>query len=386
MKQSGRASIRMPRILFQSRQTLFSVPGGDTIQIQKTAEHLKALGCTVDISTELSPDLRGYDLVHLFNLTRPQETFLQALNARKQSRPIVLSPIYVDYREFDRKSRKGLGGLMVRHLPSGLTEYIKIAGRAVANQEVNRGTIHLLCRGYNHVQTRLLALCNLLLPNSESEMRRIERDFKSARSIQYQVVPNAVDAKLFDASRPLPALDSRFTGCVLCVARIEGRKCQLELVRALKNADLKLVLIGAPAPNHLSYYKSVKSAMGSNTELISHIDHSDLPAYYAAAKVHALVSWMETTGLSSLEAAAMGANIVVTDKGDTRDYFGEHAFYCDPSSIESIRRAVMEALHAPHASLLQARVRDHYTWDRAAEESLNAYEKCLTMQVGPEVR
>ena len=50
---------------------------------------------------------------------------------------------------------------------------------------------------------------------------------------------------------------------------------------------------------------------------------------------------METPGLSSLEAAAMGKNIVVTTKGDTYDYFEDYAFYCEPDDIESIKNALM---------------------------------------------
>jgi len=41
----------------------------------------------------------------------------------------------------------------------------------------------------------------------------------------------------------------------------------------------------------------------------------------ADIQVHMLPSWFETTGLSSIEAAVMHCNIVITDKGDTREYF-----------------------------------------------------------------
>jgi len=50
------------KVLFQSRTTLFSVPGGDTVQLVKTAEYLRKLGVEVDISTELEPCLDVYDL------------------------------------------------------------------------------------------------------------------------------------------------------------------------------------------------------------------------------------------------------------------------------------------------------------------------------------
>ena len=174
-------------------------------------------------------------------------------------------------------------------------------------------------------------MANVLLPNSHSEELRIERDFPEARGRRYVVVPNAIDPELFSADRIQPL--EEFRNSVLCVGRIEGRKCQLELVRALSGTDLKLVLIGKPAPNHIQYFNQIKREMGRNVTILGEIQHQDLARYYASCKVHALVSWMETTGLSSLEAGAMGANIVITDKGDTRDYFGDLAHYCSPDSI-----------------------------------------------------
>src|SRR6185437_4157290 len=93
--------------------------------------------------------------------------------------------------------------------------------------------------------------------------------------------------------------------------------------------------------------EQIKREMDDTVTIVDHVDQSSLRQYYAACKVHALVSWMETAGMSSLEAAAMGANIVITDKGDTRDYFGDLAYYCSPDSVPSIREALLQAHSAP---------------------------------------
>ena len=65
----------------------------------KTAESLRLLGCEVTISIDLNHSLDGYDIVHLFNLTRPQETFHLARRATRLGIPVILSPVYVDYTE-----------------------------------------------------------------------------------------------------------------------------------------------------------------------------------------------------------------------------------------------------------------------------------------------
>lgn len=56
------------KVLFQTRTNLYSSPGGDLIQIQKTKQFLEKLGVIVDISLEFEPDLSEYDIVHIFNL------------------------------------------------------------------------------------------------------------------------------------------------------------------------------------------------------------------------------------------------------------------------------------------------------------------------------
>lgn len=363
------------KILFQSRTTLFSVSGGDTIQMLKTAEALRAVGCHVDISTELEPDVSAYDIVHLFNLTRPQEVYLQAINAKKHSKKIALSTIYVSYYEYERKGRGGIGGFLAKILTKTQMEYFKVMARAVKNREINKGTLVLLKNGYRQLQSRIVEMADIFLPNSESEMKRVIIDLPQAGYKPYVVVPNGVNVELFNPNniRLSPEME-KYKGSVLCVARIEGRKNQLTLLRAMKGLPWPLVLIGKPAPNHLSYFRQIKKEAGPNVHILGQIEHNLLPQFYKVAKVHALISWMETTGLSSLEAAAMGCNIVVTEKGDTRDYFGDYAFYCEPDSVESIRDAVIKAYESPLNHTLRQHILQNYTWEKAAMKTLEGYK------------
>lgn len=366
------------KILFQSRKTLFSVPGGDTVQILKTAEALREKGCQVDISTELEPDVSTYDIVHLFNLMRPQEVYLQTINAKKQGRKIALSTIYGSYSEYDKKARGGIGGFLAKILTKTQMEYFKVMARAVKNREINKGTLILLKNGYTQLQSRIVEMADIFLPNSESEMKRVIRDFPASNNKAHIVVPNAVDAKLFNPEliNISPEVE-KYKESVLCVARIEGRKNQLTLLRAMKGLPWPLVLIGKPAPNHLSYFRQIKKEAGPNVHILGQIEHNLLPQFYKVAKVHALVSWMETPGLSSLEAGIMGCNLVITEKGDTRDYFGDYAYYCEPDSVESIRDAVIKAYESPMNHTLRQHILQNYTWEKAAEKTIEGYRMIL---------
>ena len=368
------------KILFQSRSTLYSVPGGDTVQLEKTAEYLRRLGVVVDISTELNPSLRGYDLVHLFNLMRPQEVYLQAANAKKYGIPVALSTIYGLYTEYERKARTGFAGVLGRNLSPWQIERLKVVARAIANRELGKGGLLVAALGYRALCSRVVSMTDVFLPNSSGEMYRVHNDFEGATRKPYVVVPNAVDIQTFDPERVSisPEIE-RFRGCVLSAARIEGRKCQLELVKAVKDLPVYLVLIGKPAPNHMSYFDAIRREANNRVHFIGQVNHSELAQYYAVAKVHALISWMETPGLSSLEAGAMGCNLVITEKGDTRDYFGDAAYYSDPESVDSIRNAIQCALAAQPPRLLQEKIRSEFTWTKTADKTFEGYQLAMAV-------
>jgi glycosyltransferase involved in cell wall biosynthesis len=164
---------------------------------------------------------------------------------------------------------------------------------------------------------------------------------------------------------------------VICIARIEGIKNQLNLIRALNDTSYHLLIIGAPAPNQPGYYQMCRSIASRNVEFIEHIPQHELVAYYQKAKVHVLPSWFETTGLSSLEAAAMGCNIVITDKGDTKEYFGNHAVYCSPASPESIYSAIEKASSLPSDEILRSKIAYSYTWNLAGQHTAEGYKKII---------
>ena len=213
----------------------------------------------------------------------------------------------------------------------------------------------------------LLEFADLLLPNSESEAERIRATFRVTTPMQ--VVPNGFDPRVF--SLPDPAVQRLG---VVCVARIEPHKNQLELIKALNGSGIPLTIIGDPHPHHPSYAARCRARADANVEFRGSLSQSELADVYRGAAVHVLPSWFETTGLVSLEAAACGCAVVTTSRGDAHEYFGELAVYCDPARKESVRRAVEEALAAGAPPELSARMLERFTWEHAAQATLDAYE------------
>jgi glycosyltransferase involved in cell wall biosynthesis len=368
------------RVLLQTRaaRSIATTPGGDVVQAQQTCEALRRRGLEADISSELEPDLSSYDAVHLFNVVRPHETWLQATNAVAQGRKVLLSTIYCDIREFDKSGRSGVTGFVTRRVKRDRVEAAKAFARAALTREFNRATPLLVKRGYRRLQLDLLELVDAFLPNSRSEMARLQRDLEiDIASSRVFPVPNGIDPAFYDlnavAGREPPARLARYSGCVLCVARIGGDKNQLNLIRATRTLKIPVVLAGHASVQQLPYLRRLRREAGEHVHFLGHVAPEEARWLYHLARVPVLPSWIETTGLASLEAAAMRCAIVTTDRGDAAEYFGDLAHYCDPADQASIRAAVLRAYESGPPQLLAQKVRDHYTWDCAADATLRAY-------------
>jgi glycosyltransferase involved in cell wall biosynthesis len=358
------------KVAFITRSTLYEVPGGDTEQILQTARFLKELGVEVDLFlTTEKIDYSRYDLLHVFNITRPADILF---HITKTDKPVVVSTILVDYTEFDMHHRKGLPGRVLRLFPSSANEYIKTIARWILKKDSLQTTSYLW-KGQTKSIKEILQKASCLLPNSEAEYQKIEELYGVKK--KYSVVHNGIDHSLFSDFKGIKR-DNRL---VLSAARIEGRKNQLNLIKALNNSDYTLFLTGLPAPNQQKYYDECKRIASKNIIFCGRVPVNVLLDYYRKAKVHVLPSWHETCGLSSLEAAAMGCNIVITEKGFTREYFGDEAFYCDPGSPESIFNAVENAAKSHCHVELQQKILAHYTWQQAAASTLVAYQNSLSI-------
>lgn len=362
------------KVLFQTRTNLFDAPGGDLIQMLKTKEFLEKKGVQVDISLEFEPNLEPYDFVHLFNLMDPEDIYLQMRNAKKQNKKIVLSTIYGLYTEFERKARGGLFQKLANFLSPYQINYIKIFVKHFKEKRMHKGVYEMLLKGNYKITKEIVDNTAVFLPNSVSEMNRVAKEYH-LNEYKFVSVPNAVDKAIFFDDQESTEVNpfEQFRGCIVCAARIEGRKSTLNLVRAVKNSNYKLILVGKESVNQAKYVEQVRREAGENVYFLGTIPHEELKNLYKVAKVHALVSWMETPGLSSLEAAAMGCNIVVTKKGDTVDYFEDYAFYCEPDDVASIRKALDLAYNAPVNPKLKQKILEQYTWEKTAEETIKGY-------------
>jgi glycosyltransferase involved in cell wall biosynthesis len=236
----------------------------------------------------------------------------------------------------------------------------------------------------------LLKQADLLLPNSQVEARQIRRIFGIDYN-KFLIVPNAVDADFIGKAPEdfrkeyLPELPLT-EPFILSVGLIEKRKNTLALVKAASKLRIPLVLIGRPNPlekeyvNHV-FYEIEKSRERSFIKHIPYIEHGPMLANtFAAAHVHALVSFNETPGIVNLEAGLNGANLVVSALPTILEYLGErHAWIVDPNNMESIANGLYKAASAPRNAKNSAKhILENFTWEKVAKKTLEGYKKILT--------
>ncbi len=339
-------------VLIWANQAYDIIPGGHRVQIDRSAEALRCRGVSVTVDSGPGVSLENVDLVHSFS-ARPE----WVRRARQARIPVVVSTIYWNQRY--------VLGLDKRRSPRQRTiRAVRLMGSAI-----RRGPELTASQLLRPIIDRQLIFesADLLLPNSMAEAKAIRTEL--AVSTPAHVVPNGVDHYTFT----LPSEPGPRRG-VLYVGRIEPHKNQLGLINALAGTQIPLTIVGPVHPHHRGYMDKCRRAAGPETRFVNALGQDALVALYREAAVHAMPSWFETTGLSSLEACLCGAAVVTTDRGYAHEYFQELAYYCDPSKPRSIRAAIEAALKAGGSAPLRERILRHYTWEHAADATIGGYE------------
>lgn len=319
--------------------------GGAEVQAEQTAHYLRELGVRVDFFTPLDREVG--DVVHAFGAYPYFRTVAEY--CRFHRKPFILSTIfYKDISSLRLRLRYRIYRLFPKHVPQ-----------------------------FRNLR-RLLSHACVVLPNTQAEALQLQQIFRLPPQ-RIEVVPNGVEARFAEAD---PDWFRRETGIresfVLCVGRIEPRKNQHRLIRALSGTKIPLVLMGNPlSEDYLTLCRELADGRVYFLPAVPH-DSPLLAGAYAACRVFALPSLLETPGIAALEAGIAGARVVVTPYGGAREYFGDYALYPEPRSVQSIRQAVLQAWESPHsAEALRQHLLTHYSWETVARKTLQVYQRVI---------
>jgi glycosyltransferase involved in cell wall biosynthesis len=157
---------------------------------------------------------------------------------------------------------------------------------------------------------------------------------------------------------------------VLYAGRLSAEKGVLELVAA--SDGMRLVVAG-DGPLRAR----VPAARGF-------VAHDELQGLYARAAVVACPSHREGFGVACLEAMAHGRPVVAGDVGGLRDLVvdGETGYLVPPRDVQGLREALERLLadrelRRRFGEAGRRRAAERFSWERATEATLAAYEEAL---------
>jgi len=360
---------RRLRVLLQNRSNAFSHPGGDTGIMNGLHDGLTALDVEVHASAELE-DMSGVDLVHLVNLTILPASRRFAQNALRHNIPYVVTALYEDWPRFLDKSNATLG-LFEDYAQSGYDKGL------FENRLAELRRIPPAAKLENEFVAKA---ARALLASGEREAARLRKDFPEAAD-GVHVVPFGISVVEHLSSDFKNEFRQRMGigSFVLCVGRLETRKNQLMLLKALEEDDLTLLFVGGGFTYQPAYEKLCRTfrRQGSNL-FFGQVSALQLAALYSTARCHVLPSWYELPGLVSVEAAAYGCPVAASTWGGVEDYLPSDGFFaCQPDDPVSIRKAVFQAIESNPIPELARRARQ-FTWQKSAEQTLQIYENILT--------
>lgn len=338
------------RVIIQRRSLSPAGEGGDSTVAKQLYHQLQALGVEV-LLQERPTDVRPGDAVHLTNLDRSvlseTEDFVRA--ASKAGARIVLTPLWWPLQAYT----------------STLSVHRRLAFHARGNPIARtlRDRRWRSLRSLHARQRHVLGAVHAVCPSGPTEAFVLQSEFGR--------LP-IVEAHRFGSEAPdgIESGPTERTG-VLCVGRLDPRKNQLNLIRALRDTPIPLDLVGTDRV-FPGYAADCRAAAGPNVRFLGYVPRAELQRAYGKARVHALPSVFELPGLTSLDAAAAGAAVVVSIAGTPCDYFGRDAWYCD-TDVASIRCAVLSAYEEGPPPGLRERIVREFTWQRTATTCLRAY-------------
>jgi glycosyltransferase involved in cell wall biosynthesis len=340
------------RVAFPMRVDAFDKPGGDLLHLQTyircCGEIAVRMGLSFEgvILTELSPDLTGFDIVHLSNLDRPLELTLQFQAARRAGKRIVINTFHHSYDEiahYERRGRGGILGAFSARVEFHRLEVVRTLARS-RHYPALRATLRVAAgKGIRAAQAEVLREADVIVVAARKEWNDIEREICLLDPDRVRLIRNGFNAP--PSANLLPASQRDIDICV--AGRIEARKNQIAILEALESLGLAGLFIGSENPNHKGYCARFRAMIaGSRSNYAGAMTQQEVYAAMSRARVHVAASWFEVSSNVDIESYVLGCRTVASKCGGTEELLGNDAYYVDPASPASLREQIAAALES----------------------------------------
>ena len=337
-------------IYFYSYPSLNINPGGPTYKTAMLHKHLTRLGMDVKLF-DMWDNIKftKEDIFYIFSANI--STYPLTVNLTQRGIRYIVNPIF-----FSNHSAVKIR--LYRNLEKPFRSIFK---RSISDYDITE----TICRDAEKV-----------LPNTASE-RDLLRDAFDLKADNFQVIHNGVEKRFADADPSMFQKKYGLKDFVLYTGHLGPvRKNGLNIIKAMQKLDAPCVIIGDTLKNAEGTKCLTEIEKSSNITYLGWIEHNDprLESAYAACHSYILPTRYETPGRAALEAGLAGANIVITPKGGTREYFAEYALYPDPLDVNAIARSIEGSLNKKKDAKLKDRILKNYIWEVIAAQTKELIE------------
>ena len=228
------------------------------------------------------------------------------------------------------------------------------------------------------VARRLLRIITV----SKSSKEDISTDFKIPPN-RFNIIPNGIDTHLFFPMPDIPREKNRIIVTNSADTPLKGLNYLLKAVAAIsKKRKIRLIVIGSPKKKS-GIAKLIKELeISSLVTFTGRIDNRKFVKEYAKAALAVVPSVYEGFGLPVGEAMACGVPVITTSGGALPEVVGNAGIVVPPADSEELAKAIIKLFDNPDMakSLAAAgykRVKDNFTWKKAAEKTVEAYQKVI---------
>lgn len=349
------------RVGVLSYPMLFQTGGGLKMKLGRTVDALQKRGVDARLMDPVRERLTDYDLIHLFAPYNGNHRVCE--QARSDGVPVVMSTI----------------------LNPPFTKWDAFVARLVSRM-TSKLTSWTISTTYQHMVAALDMADHLVALGSIEKRMLIDGFGMPADKIT--IVHNGIGEEFFsatpDAFEALHRIPRPF---VLHTGLVNDVKNQLGLVRALKDEDVHIVMVGYTGKSNEHYLAQCVAEGGSKVHYLGELPHGPLIASaYAAADMVAIPSRHEGMPNSILEGLASDKPVVLTDN-HTMDFAlpTDVAREVAPDDHPAIRQAVMDLLRQRPAPGRARSVVEKMSWGAVAAQLEGIYLKVLARQpVGSE--
>lgn len=369
------------KVLMIGRVDSLTRSGGDTKLMLGMKRELEKNNVESTILKGDIKDFSKYDLVHFFGIMRAADFYHNFTQAKKSGKSIVVTPIYENLKEFDLYGRRRLEKYFARILNNDHKDLLKSLARGIKDKRHLNTFFSQLINSHSKQQKEILESSDFVLASSKLESISLIKKFSITRS-KIKIVPYCINYPKPQSTTDVFFKKYKVKNFVLSVGRIEPKKNQLGILKALKNTQLPIVFIGNKNLYHKSYVNEFMRVLeeNPNARYLGYLDEKTLNWAYKAAKVHVLASWFEAPGLANMEAAINDCNVVTTAIGYAREYFKEFAWYCNPKKQDSIRKAITSAYKSPYKKGLKKRIIREYSWEKTVPHIQDLYKQAIKIK------